>query len=372
MAEGMRVMLMASGDLWAGAEVMVAQLALGMKERQGHDIIVVLLNHGRLADNLKSCGIDVRVVDEAKESFLSLALAVRQIIKQFSPHIIHSHRYKENLLAWICSLRNPGVRLVATQHGMPEMAGEGKSISCCFRSALFFRLLSFCFQRTVVVSHEMKQALTGTYGYTANNIKVIHNGISVPDDVIHHSRERIVVGSAGRLFPVKDFSLLVEIARHVIDRNKIVEFVLAGDGPQRSMLEEKVNSYSMQEYFTFLGHQEDMDAFYRNLDIYINTSVHEGIPMSVLEAMSYGLPVIVPAVGGFPEIIQNGVQGFLVDGRKIEIYTERILQLLAEPDLRLSMASSARQRVFEGFSQEAMVQAYFDIYTQVRSCAVRD
>ena len=92
-----------------------------------------------------------------------------------------------------------------------------------------------------------------------------------------------------------------------------------------------------------------MDAFYRSLDVYINTSVHEGIPMSVLEAMSYGLPVVVPKVGGFPEIVEDGVSGYLVGGREPEIFADKIFALL-QPDVRELMSRLARQRVKESFS----------------------
>lgn len=360
----MRVLIIASGDLWAGAEVMVHQLARGLVGKAGVALRVVLLNEGRLASELLNLGIEIHIIGESKYTFLSLARLVRKLVIQFSPNIIHSHRYKENLLAWLVALGRHNIKLVATQHGMPEVASTAQSMASRFRTAFFFRLLSCCFNRTVVVSEEMKQALIGSYGFSVDNVIVIHNGICIPMNVISHSGERVVVGSAGRLFPVKDFSLLVEIAHYVISQNEMIDFVLAGDGPQRSMLEYKVREYGIQDRFTFLGHVDDMDNLYQRLDMYINTSVHEGIPMSVLEAMSYGLPVVVPKVGGFSEIVEDGVSGFLVDGRDPGQFTGRILDLL-QPDRRCSMAKAARQRVVDRFSSEAMARAYYQLYQEV-------
>ena len=85
--------------------------------------------------------------------------------------------------------------------------------------------------------------------------------------------------------------------------------------------------------------------------------------MSVLEAMSYSLPVLVPEVGGFPEIIKDGEQGFLIKGRQKEEYSERILQLMVAPTLRLKMSASARERVVHCFSREAMARMYLEIYS---------
>ena len=163
---------------------------------------------------------------------------------------------------------------------------------------------------------------------------------------------------------MKNFSLLVDIARYVITQSDAFDFVLAGDGPEHEQLESKVREYGIQNRFSFLGHLSDMDTFYQGLDIYLNTSVHEGIPMSVLEAMSFGLPAVVPMVGGFPEIIEQGVSGFLVEGRDPEVFAEKILSL-TDIGCRRLMATCARQRVLDCFSREAMTRAYSSLYQEV-------
>ena len=99
----MRVMVLASGDLWAGAEVMVYQLACGLAGIAEVDLCVVLLNQARLAEELKKLGIGIHVVDESKHSFFAIVRAVRKLVADFSPDVIHSHRYKENLLAWFAA-----------------------------------------------------------------------------------------------------------------------------------------------------------------------------------------------------------------------------------------------------------------------------
>ncbi len=363
-SDEMRVILLASGDLWAGAEVMVYQLACGLKKFENVQILVVLLNNGRLAEEIKLVGIEVHIVNETQLSTPGLARGIHKIVKNFSPHIIHSHRYKENLLAWLVTRTMREVRLIATQHGMPEATESEQPLPARLRTGLFFRLLSCCFNRTVLVSENMRQLLVGFYGFTAKNTNVIHNGISLSSNVIKRAEDRIIIGSAGRLFPVKDFSLMVDIANLVVSQSDAVDFVLAGDGPDRLMLEEKVEKYNLQGRFSFLGHKDDMNAFYRSLDVYINTSVHEGIPMSVLEAMSHSLPVVVPKVGGFPEIVEDGISGYLVNSRNPGIFAELILKLL-NPQDRHSMASAARIRIEASFSRKAMARQYYQLYREL-------
>jgi len=360
----MRIMVLASGDLWAGAEVMVYQLVSWLAGIEEVDLCVVLLNQEKLADELAKIGVEIHVVDETKHSFIVLARLVKRVVSEFAPDIIHSHRYKENLLAWLVGFGHPNIKLVATQHGMPEINDAGQNVTNRLRIVLFFRLLSCCFKRTVIVSEEMQRALVGLYGFSSKNLTVIHNGVGIPDSVIRTPQMRVIVGSAGRLFSVKDFSLLVDVADYVISQSKVIDFVLAGDGPERSLLEDKVRYYGIQDRFTFLGHVDDMDVLYRSLDVYINTSGHEGIPMSVLEAMSYGLPVVVPEVGGFPEIVENENSGFLVEGRDPSHFAGRILRLL-QFDRRYSMGRAARQRVMDCFSREFMAQAYYQLYKDI-------
>jgi glycosyltransferase involved in cell wall biosynthesis len=361
----MRVLVIASGDLWAGAEVMVYQLTCGLTAVTGLELCVVLLNNERLAEELKKKGVEVHIVDESKHSFLAIVRAVSRLVAVFSPDVIHSHRYKENLLAWLSTRAMRKVRLVSTRHGMPELAGRDIDIQARLRAWLSFRLLSCFFDCTVVVSGEMLQSLVGSYGFTGKGVKVIYNGICLPEALIQHANKRMTIGSAGRLFPVKDYFLMVEIAKLVVAQSDMVDFVLAGDGPERHRLEEKVRKAGLHGRFKFLGHQDDMDIFYKSLDVYINTSVHEGIPMSVLEAMSYGLPVVVPKVGGFPEIVEEGLSGYLIDDRDPSEFSDRCLGLLADQEKREQMAKAARQRVIDHFSREAMANQYYQLYQKL-------
>ncbi len=361
----MRVMILASGDLWAGAEVMVYQLTRGLAALPDMELCVVLLNQNRLAEEINKKGITTYVVEESNHSFPSIFRATRQIAAAFAPDVIHSHRYKENLLAWLTAKSLRKAQVIATQHGMPELSEKERGTKAKLRTWLSFRLLSSCFDHTVLVSQEMKHALTGSYGFSDNNLSVIHNGIGIPEQIAPSASRRKIIGSAGRLFPVKDFSLMVDIARQVTARYDMVDFVLAGDGPELPLLEEKVQLAGLQNRFIFKGHVDDMASFYKSLDIYINTSVHEGIPMSVLEAMSYGLPAVVPNVGGFPEIIEDGQQGSLVRGRDPSMFADRCVALLADPQKLEKMAAIARQHVIDNFSKEAMAANYYQLYRQL-------
>ena len=112
-----------SGDLWAGAEVMAYNLLKSSREHNDIRLSAVVLNRGELSEKIKDLNIDIKEVDESEMSFPILLKKIRHILKESQPDVIHTHRYKENLLGYLASQSNRNVKLVATQHGSPEKLG---------------------------------------------------------------------------------------------------------------------------------------------------------------------------------------------------------------------------------------------------------
>ena len=353
-----RIIHILSGDLWAGAEVMAFNLLKGLISTENYIIKAIVLNKGQVAFKLRKEGIQVVVLDESQSSFPNLVAKVRGIIRDFKPHIVHAHRYKENILAFSASLGIKGIKLVATQHGMPETQTKGTT----FKSILIQRLNSFIlnrfFDNLVAVSWEMKDSLVKK-GFRSKKVSVIHNGIELPQCLQKvGTKNSFVVGSCGRLFPVKNYELFIETAAQLPE----IQFVLAGDGPEMEKLRLQCTRADLDDNFTFLGQIQDMQSFYSNLDLYMSTSIHEGIPMSVLEAMGHGLPVIAPKVGGFPEIIDDGVDGLLIPRHKPELFAKACLQLYSEPALLAKASRAARVKVESKFSVQHMTTDYINLY----------
>lgn len=362
-ASKIKVLHIISGDLWAGAEAMALTLLRRLQKNEGLELCVLLLNHGRLADSLKSCCLRVHVIDEQTHSFRQIQAKTRKIVAQWAPDIIHSHRYKENILALLARGLNRRIRLIATQHGLPEHYGTRVSLSARFMARMHQSMLARFFSTVIAVSTDVRSFLLKRCGLPKERVEIIHNGIELPD--VSAGRDGngqcFVVGSSGRLVKVKDYQLFCEILHYLPARTK-VRFELAGEGPQRPLLETLVRRYDMEEDFVLRGHQEDMDSFYQGLDLYVNTSIHEGIPMTVLEALARGLPVIAPAVGGLTEIINDGVEGFLIPDREPQSFAAKCLLLMENEALREEMSQAARKRAQSAFSDHAMADAYYRLY----------
>jgi glycosyltransferase involved in cell wall biosynthesis len=346
--------------------VMSCHLMRHLKNRKDIELSAILLNEGRLAEEIRNLGIPVDVVDEKTRNIMRLSLDIRKICVRRSIDVMHSHRYKENILAYVATKFLKGIRLVGTQHGMPEFLGANRNPKYRLLHRLNIVLLSKSFGRVVAVSSDIKGILLKNFSFPVDKLSVILNGADIPDRApSRNGKEHFIVGSMGRFFPVKDYPLMVEIAREVSFATEKIRFELAGDGPEKRTITDAVERNQLDGVFHLKGTVEDLDGFYRGIDLYLNTSVHEGIPISVLEAMSYGIPVIASNVGGLREMMEDGKEGFLVDGRDPKEFARKCLCLFEDRDMLRRMGSWAREKVERDFSNESMAREYHRMYREI-------
>lgn len=360
----MHVMMLASGDLWAGAEAVVYELARGLRLFTDTRVSAVYLNRGRLSELTQAAGIETHVIEESRHGFASIVAQVAKLTRKLGPHIIHAHRYKENILAALAAPAAGFPKLVTTQHGISELNDTWK-LNAVLSLNTF--ILKACFSRVVAVSRDIENHLATRGGIPRERVGQVYNGIDTDRMAFAPAENRtgFTIGSAGRLVKVKDFLFMVDIAREVCARGKDVTFLLAGDGPEQGEIERRVKAYGLEDRFKLLGHVHDIGGFFSSLDVYLNTSKHEGIPMTILEAMARGIPVVAPDVGGMGEVIDGPAQGSLVPGRDAGAFARALLELAGSPEKRNGMRATARQRVEERFSTRAMASAYHELYREV-------
>lgn len=356
-----RILHIASGDLWAGAEAMLTNLVKGLSSQSGLAVSAVLFNEGRLAEELRALDADVYVIEEAENNFLSIHKKAKEVAQKVQPGVIHSHGYKEHLLALLLKRHLGGVRVIGTQHGLPE-AYQGLSLKRRSTAYLNLKVLSR-FDHVVAVSDDIRDYFLKKHGFAPARVAVIHNGIEVPGEPLDSfDNGRFVIGSSGRFYPVKDYPFMVEVAREVFKTAPSAGFELAGDGPERERIKSLIADYGLEENFVLKGFTDDIMPFYRRLAVYINTSVHEGIPLSVLEAMSCGLPVVAPDTGGLKEIIDDGADGFLVKERDPSAFAGKCAMLYNDRRLLARMSAAAREKIIKDFSLKNMVAEYTALY----------
>jgi len=208
------------------------------------------------------------------------------------------------------------------------------------------------------------------------SVRVIHNGIDGEAFAKKAARGlaraelavpagRRVVGMLANFSPVKDHALFVAAAAILIRRRRDIQFLLVGSGPRRGAIERTVCKDAMQGHFTFASTEHDAAGFLGAMDVCVLTSHREGFPNAILEAMALGRPVVAAAVGGVPELIEDGTSGVLVSSRAPEDFAYAIERCLDDRAFAAALGDSARERVRRSFSAERMVGSYRALYAEL-------
>jgi glycosyltransferase involved in cell wall biosynthesis len=317
----LKVCHIASGDLWAGAEVQVANLVTQLKKDPTIEVALLVMNEGRLAEHARSAQVRTEILDERTSGFSALISKAKVFLKEFTPDILHSHRYKENVLAAMARSAAGKPALVRTQHGMPEPFAHGASlqhrVSLLADRFVARRMTS----RIIAVSSDMREQLARIY--PAERITLIPNGIDA--DALASATTKAearaqlgfaadvpLIGYCGRLEPIKRIDLFLDAAKLLKERLRDAKFVIAGDGNERARLEQRAEALGLRESVMFLGHRSDVALILRALDIFSLTSDHEGLPMVLLEALAAETLVVAREVGGIPDVIAHEQNGLLV------------------------------------------------------------
>ena len=169
------------------------------------------------------------------------------------------------------------------------------------------------------------------------------------------------LGVAGRLVPLKAVGLAVLAVKELRARGVAAELLVAGSGPEQAAIEALIRREGLGAHVRLLGLVADMAGFYRDLDLFLSTSMHETMPLVCLEAMAWGLPVIASRVDGFPEVVQDGVNGRLVQSGDNEAFTHAVVDTLRDSGRRFSYARGAASSA-QRFGVDAHVRRLIDCY----------
>lgn len=338
LTSGFKVLHIISGDLWAGAETQAFTLITTLS---GHcDIMVAVMNHGELETRLKQAGITTVVIDEQRLSSIQITQCLVDVIKQFQPNIIHTHRQKENILGSIANLIasksiTRRIASVRTTHGAPEHKTSGLKKGIVLLDNFCGKYLQ---DAIIAVSENLRLQLITTF--PANKIQVIQNGVDVDklrqqipaDDISSTPDIQCHIGIIGRLEPVKRVDIFLRSAQQVIAKHPATKllFHVIGDGRLKTELINLAQQLDIHQQVVFHGHRSDSINAIAAMDIIIMCSDHEGTPMTALETLALGKPLVAHNVGGLSEILSTQPE-LLVDAHTPEGYSEKISDLLHRP-----------------------------------------
>ncbi len=365
-----------------GAEQVVISLARGLDKSCFRPFIACLNDEGRFAEELKKEGIEVFSLNKVKGIDFSVVLKLVKIIRENDIQIIHTHLWGANF--WGRFAANAAkVPVIVTEHNVDV-----------WKTPFHFLIDRWLLGRTdrfIAVSETVRSFYARKLGVSKDRMKVVYNGIKITDYGRQTTEDRRkilkeefgikegerVIAVIGRLVLQKGHAFFLDaLSRSDLDnrgrgRTSGYKVLIVGDGPLKNSLSSIVNSLSLDDKVIFTGFRKDVQEILGITDILVLPSSREGLPMVILEAMVAGVIVVATAVGGTPELVEDGVNGFLVEYGDVEGLKKKLEDIVNADSSRLNeVRQAARKTVEEKFSLEKMVAEHEGIYKELTSSRV--
>jgi L-malate glycosyltransferase len=352
----------------AGAEMLVAETIHRLGKKLD-PIVLCLDGVGQLGEQIQSEGVPVIPLGRRPGLDFPTIGNLAQEIRNYGVEIVHAHQYTPFFYSSLAKLRaSRRFHLIFTEHGRhyPDVvSNKRRFVNRWFLSRLADEINAVC--------RFSAEALERNDGFSGHPIEVIENGIDVGRYLPAANRSAIrkalgldplrrYVACIARFHPVKDHEMLIRAFDNVAREQPDVDLLLAGDGPLRNTLELMVSDLGLSGRVRFLGVRRDVPDLLRASDVFTLTSVSEAASLTLLEAMASSLPVVVTDVGGNPEIVRQGVDGFLVPRGDSAAAGQAFNKLLSKPDLAQRMGESARDRVLDRYRLDRTIGLYYERY----------
>lgn len=354
-----------------GAERVLLTLSKNI-DRKKFDLVIGIFTNQRNSDGLwkeaEKLDLPLELIRFKNAYDVRQILDTCRVVRKHHPHIIHTHGYKSNILGFFAAklFRIP---IMTTVHGLYQIGS--KTSSAVQLSLLLLRH----FTLVIPVSDQIRAELRGLKVpvekmVTTRNIPPLN--IETYSQTAYTFREEIdalptskIVGFVGRLEHVKGCDQLIRAVASIEKKNLDFCVVIVGDGPERTLLEALVEELDLRKKVHFCGFRYDPMRVFQSLDLLVLPSRNEGIPLAMLEAMSQGVPVVATRVGGIPEVIQDKVNGLLVEAANPRSLAEAIVECLSRPDETEKRVLEAKKTVTESYNLEAWIKKYQSVYDRV-------
>lgn len=337
---------------------------------------------GPMAEPLRRRGIRVEVLGVTyyyrPSHFMRMFLHLRRL----KPHVVHTHGEFAGIFG----------RAAGIAAGVPVVLFHAQNLPAYVqakRTILQNRILTAASQGIIACAEDTKRYLVEGEKIPPAKVTVVHNSVDVQSVVAASSArpkvrrhfgfrpDHVVFGTVSRLAPVKGHSYLLRAAPSVVAAEPRARFLIVGGGPEMPKLDALTRELGLSAHVTFAGMRSDVPELLAAMDVFVQpTSVVEGLPLAVTEAMAAGLPVVATDVGGVREAVKNGVNGFIVRPGDVSALAHALTALACHPSRRSEMGSRSRQLCDGEFSTELMAQRVAALYTdlvrrrcpELRSC----
>lgn len=354
-----------------GAEVLVDKMLRSLND-EFRCVVAVLDEIGEIGERMQQDGFTVKHLHRHPGIDRGCAKRLKKFADEEGAEILHAHQYTPFFQAML-SRGLFGTRpVVFTEHGrhFPDHPSRKRSV--------VNRLMLRSCDRLFGCGGAVRQALIDNEGLPESRVEVIYNGVDLASlgTPTLGARTRIrsefafaatdfVAVLVARLHPLKDHQTALRAVDAARKQIPGLRLLLAGDGDERAAIEETIRKRGLEKCVTLAGTRNDIADLLAASDVFLMSSISEGIPLTVIEAMAARRPVISTAVGGLPELVEHGVTGFLAPSGDDRLLAAALVELYRNTDLRKQMAEIAAIRATEKFSLDGMLDSYRDVYRDV-------
>ena len=370
MSNPIKVLQLIAPTHFGGAERVVLSLAESLNRDQFRVVVGAFVNvhfrQNEFVERLEKAGIRHEVFWLKRTIDIENVYRIVRFIRREGIHLIHSHGYRSDIIGLVAA-KMSGLPIVSTVHGWVSIDSRLRFYEKCDRIALRF------FDRVMPVSDHIGNALAAS-GIDPAKTTRMHNAIPAdtkakegPVNITRSRREKgdIIIGIIGRLSPEKDVPSFLKAAGLVAEKFNQASFLVVGEGPERERLQRMARELGLDGKVRFTGFVEDMGSIYSSIDLLVISSLTEGIPLVVLEAMHQGIPVVSTRVGGIPEVIENGVDGILVEPGDSHALSRAIESLVLDDNKYVEISRNGRDRIARSFNRSVWVKEMETIYKNV-------
>jgi len=324
------------------------------------DIVTKALEMGLQANDLRCNGkFDLNAIKE-----------LRKLVLEHKIDIIHSHGYKSDFFAFfaLMGLKN---KIISTNH---NWTSDTLAVKIYEQIAAFlFNFFDKIIGVSEIVSREVKQKIL-----LKSKVQTIYNGINLKSynkclsalslqlkEQLKIPSNAITIGVVGRLVKAKGYSYFLESAKQITCDFDNTYFIFVGDGPLKEDLINQAQKLNIAEKVIFAGIQTDMNLIYDMLNIFVISSIDEGLPLVLLEAMAKEKPIVTTDVGAIPNVITDNENGLLIPSKNFPALTHAIIELIKDENKATKLAKKARKTVEEKFSSKIMTKQYIEVYKKL-------
>jgi glycosyltransferase involved in cell wall biosynthesis len=357
----LRIALMIECDGPGGAELMILELAKELRAR-GHTVLPVGLSNGTgwLGARFVAAGFEPASFELTRPLDLAAVRALTSILRDFRADVVHSHEFTMAIYG-AAAAKRARARHVITMHG-------GLYYATAWRRRAALRWAMRRSAALIGVSDATASALQRNLGIARSKLHVVPNGIPLRTGVRARLRSELALApgellivSVGNLYAVKGHAVLIDALATLRDRAGW-RLAIAGRGEEEPRLRAQAATASIGDRVHLLGFRDDVADILAAGDVFTMPSLSEGLPLALVEGMSFGLPVVVTGVGGVPEVVTDGVEGLIVPPSDPGALATALAELLQNASRRQQMGAAARTRAVRDYALSTMADRYERLY----------